>query len=934
VQDGALVGRTQYVQPLCAALEAARAGVGGQRLALVGDPGAGKSTLLGRAVAEAEATGMAVVSVGGSVAERDLPLSGFHLVAGRTQPVWSSLPLASAGTLEAAIHAGSTRPELDDYALGMALLDAVAAMARDRPLLVAVDDFGWFDARSRAALLIACRRLVAEPVAVLVAIRPADAALPTGFTSVEVGGLDLDEAIELVRRHVGREVDASVVQQIVDAVGGNPRALMQASARLLPDQLTGDRPLPPTLSIGASLADALLERAGALGPDERLALAVVAAAGDAGELVAPALAVLGLGTVPLDRAVDAGLVSQGERGFGFVRPIMAAASVEAIAASDRRRIHAALAEVCTGDVVRRVSHLAGSGTGPSDELGDQLWGIAEETGRSTGVTAAAPLFREAAWSTPPGPERGRRLLRAGEAFSSAGERESALRCWRAAGEHANDDRTRTEAELLELRSFVWSPGMAGVVERARALGDRCAPDGPVWAIHAYVSGLLAAIGVGDLHEVARFVADIEGLQAGSGSTMGSAMEAVLLRAKLIGGERRLVEADVSRSAEEHVAHLVGDGPVGAEAIDVACNLPQSLLWCERHDEAEVVADAVAGRLRSAGSVRPLAYLYAGRCELHGWRGELEQAVAMGEMALDLARETDRPALAAYTGAVLARALAWRGAEPAVAELLVECAKTADEMGLMPARLYLAAAAGAVAVTFERYHDAVTVLAGAAALSDRMGLVEITVVPFEPDYIEALARCGERDKARARLHQLDARVASLGSRWGAASVERLRGLLDGDEDAYSLASKELTAFPFDRARALLGWGELLRSRGQVRACRAPLLEAVATFDALGAPPWAARARRELVGSGFVPTDGSVDQWSALTKQERQVAFAVLDGLSNREVADALFVSRKTVEFHLTRVFRKLGVRSRVQLVRQFAQQAAADAGPPATDPGPP
>ena len=654
--------------------------------------------------------------------------------------------------------------------------------------------------------------------------------------------------------------------------------------------------------------------------DQRLALAVVAAAAGAGELVGPALGVLELPTAVLDPMVDAGVVAEAERGLAVVDPLLAVAAASVLAPGDRRRVHAALAGACDADPVRQVVHLEGASAGPSDALGAQLWAVAERVRGTVGVGAAAPVFRRSAWATPPGSERAHRLLRAGEAFSSAGDRATALRCWRAAGEQAVDEPTRVEAELLGLRASVWAPGLVAVIERARTLGDRCAGAAPAAATHAYVSGLVAAIAVGELDELARFVADIDVLRSSSPSRPGAPIDALMDRAQVILGARRRVEADVSRVAHQQLAELT-DGPLpDPDVIDAVCNLPQALIWCERHDEADAIAHALADRLRVDATVRPLAYLYAGLCELHSWRGDLERAVAMGDLALDHARQSDRPALATYTAAVLARALAWRGAEAAVDELLAECAPTVDAMGLMPARLYLAAAAGALAMTLERHRDAVSVLAGAAELSDRIGLVEVTVVPFEPDYIEALARCGDTGAARERLARWEERVGAVGSRWGAGSVTRLRGMLDGDADALARAADELAAYPLDRARALLGRGEVLRGRGERDAARPPLLDAVASFDASAAAPWAQRARRELTAAGFAEREPDLDRWPTLTNQERQVALAVVGGRSNREVAELLFVSTKTVEYHLTRVFRKLDVRSRVQLVRQYGHHA--------------
>ena len=354
------------------------------------------------------------------------------------------------------------------------------------------------------------------------------------------------------------------------------------------------------------------------------------------------------------------------------------------------------------------------------------------------------------------------------------------------------------------------------------------------------------------------------------------------------------------------------------------------LWVERFDRAERIVARMVDVARDAGAAARLPYPLDVRAQLNWRRGHWAAAYADADEAVRLARETGQLAQAAVALPTLVRAEAGLGHLEAArahgAEGLVLAERAAGEATV----LHVLAALGFLEVSAGRPDDAIAWLQRAAEIVRRRGYAQPALALFAADHVEALMRAGRRDAAEAELERLAAEAAQTGGAWANAVTERCRALLAPDADVEShatlaLAWHDRVEMPFERARTELVVGERLRRARRRADARIPLQRALETFERLGAEPWAARTRTELTATGGeFAREHEVSPADELTPHELQVALLVADGLTNREVAAALFLSPKTIEHHLSIIYRKLGLRSRAQLAALLAAERAAAA----------
>jgi ATP/maltotriose-dependent transcriptional regulator MalT len=396
-------------------------------------------------------------------------------------------------------------------------------------------------------------------------------------------------------------------------------------------------------------------------------------------------------------------------------------------------------------------------------------------------------------------------------------------------------------------------------------------------------------------------------------------------AGLVEGEALLGmgESDAGDALIEAAQPLLdGIDPV-SELADVVGMAAQTSLWIERFDRAEQILDRLIAGARRAGAAGRLAYPLAVRSMLEWRRGQWPAAQAAADEALRLARLAGQSGMLALALAQLARVEGGRGQLDAARRHAQQGRELAGDGGAEAIELHAAAALGFVELTDGQAERAAELLDEADRIGERQHHVEPAVMLFAADRVEALARCGRLDDAQEAFERLVQRIEGTRGAWNRAVVARCRVLLDDDaqveaQAAIALEWHDRAPLPFERARTELVLGERLRRARRRADAREPLERALAGFERLGAAPWAQRARSELALTGAVERAPAPAALEDVTPQELQVAQLVADGLTNREVAAALFLSRRTVEQHLTNVYRKLDVRSRTQLAVLLAQ----------------
>lgn len=912
----ALVGRSsecRRLQELVTDLAAGQAGVA----VLRGPAGSGKSALLEYARDHAE--GVERLACSGVEAESVVPFSALHDVLGPVLQYAAQIPEPQADAL-AAVLALRPAPTPDRFTAYLATFSLLAAAASDQPLLVTVDDLHWLDQASAEALAFAARRLAAEPVGVLFAARDGESVGVdvSGFEQIALAGLVPDAAAELVRRLHPAAAD-DVVGALTAATGGIPLAIREVVALLDDDQLRGTTPLPDPLPVGPRLEQAFERRLGELSPAAHMAL-LVAAVNETGAMgeIAGALRDLGVEPSAMAEAEDAGIVDIHDGvHVEFTHPLLRTVAYSRTLPSDRRRAHAALADTLTaeGEAYRRAWHLARAALAPDTEVAAALEGAGDQAAAAHAHAAAAQAYERAAALATSRAERSRLLLRAAGAMELAGRHDAVVRLVDQIAADA-DDITRADAERLRARADSWGGS---------------APD--AYARLVEQASLLVAV---DTTRAAELLVEAT-MPCAHAGLLREGLEAATRAAELATGEDGPV-ALAAAMATEAVGFLTGDcdeptivdvtpllGALDPFVVNVAVTAATMALWSEQYDFArrslEGVVAAARARATPGLTVLPLAWLGA----LNFRTGLWHRAVADANEAVGLATETGRSNERAHALVTLAHVYAAQGAEIDCLDALDDVLTRARSAGLGSLAHYAAATKGLLELGLGRHDRAAIDLEQASDLARRHGLANPLVVMWEADLIEAWARSGELARAERAAVDWQHRVERTHRWWPRASAYRCRGLVADDESFEDWFLKALAVegapMPFEQARTQLCFGERLRRAKRRTDARERLRAALSAFEELEAKPWAERARAELHASGEPGQPRKRGGPQDLTPQEMQVALTVAAGASNKEAAAALFLSAKTIEAHLGRVYRKLGIRSRAQLSRVLSAEAS-------------
>ncbi|MGY1712036.1 AAA family ATPase [Geodermatophilus sp. SYSU D00758] len=903
-----LNGRDVERAALAALLDGARDGRGGA-LVLRGQPGVGKSALL--ADAADRAGGMTVLRTAGIESESPLAFAALQRLLRPVTACADRVPEPQARALRTAFGEAAGG-EADRFLVFLSALSVLAEAAEQAPVLAVVDDAHWLDDASSAALLFVARRLQNERIALLFAARTGDVrTFDAGDLPVlELGGIDAEAAGALLSGRAGLPVPPAVRDALLAGTGANPLALVELAGALTAEQLAGAAPLPERLPLTEGVERAFLDRCRRL-PAPARAVLLLAAADDSGRaaVLRQAAHELGAGDDGLEDAERSGLVRVREGAVELRHPLVRSAVYGAATSTERRRVHRALAAALSGpeDADRRAWHLAAAVEEPDEDVVAALEAAAGRALARGGHEAASAAWERAAELSPVGEQRAGRLSLAARSAWLAARPDRARALTDAGLALAAGPRLR--AELRRLRAHLEfhdaSPDEAHRMVLAAAadvaphdrrqagdlamLGAALAASGARSGSPVDPTGLLPPAGPDAPVRDRCLVPLVHGLDAVARTDWGTSTP--FLRAAVDLADRLDAVAD-----EDLLLNLgVAAWPLGDD--EVALRLQDRLLRTARETGAVVMIVHALTR-------RNLPELATGR-----WGA----AAAGAEEALTLAENSGQPVLAAWPTATLALLAALRGSgDRAGAHLAaVEEIAAGHRLGIV----------GDLVADLADWARALLAAGDPAAALPPLARLRSTPVALlaAPDRLETAVAAGRRDLAERWVAELQAFAAGTGAGWAAAQTAHGRALLaDGDaaEEWFeaALAAHARSGRTPARARAELAHGRFLRRARRRVDARPHLRSALAAFEDLGAAPWAEAARQELRASGetarrrvTVATDVP-----ALTPQERQVAGLVRQGLSNRDVAARLFLSPRTVDFHLRNVFAKLGVSSRTEL----------------------
>ena len=881
-------------------------------LVIRGEAGIGKTALL-RYVAR-QASGFRVAQVTGVEAEMELPFAGIHQLCAPLLDQLEALPQPQQDALNVALGLASGEVP-DRFLVGLAVLGLLSAVAEERPLLCLVEDSQWLDAASGMILGFVARRLLAESVAIVVAVRDPNTRHDfDGLPELQLRGLAEEDARTLLISAVPGRLDDHIRDRIVAETRGNPLALLDLPRSMTAAELAGGFELLPATDLPRHLEDHYLQRTGAL-PDATQRLLLLAAAEPIGDatLVWRAAHGLGIERSSLAPAEDAQLVEVGAR-VRFRHPLVRSAVYRAAVLSERRAAHQALAEATDPDTDpdRRAWHRAHAAVGVDEEVAAELERSADRARARGGAAAAAAFLAYAAELTPDPAERGRRALAAAQAKFDAAASDAALELLATAELAPLDEFQRAWLERLRAEiTFARTRGSdapALLLDAAR----RLEPLDAAMARETHLEAMAAAMFAGHLGHGPGVREAAEAAQAAPAAEQPRAIDLLL-----DGLAKRFIEAysaslpplrralDEFRDVEELTERDV-------RWLWLGCRLAQDL-WDEELWYVLATRGLRVARETGALSVLPIAATY--RAAVHVHAGEFGAASALIAEADAITQATGMAPLK-YASLMMA---AWRGNEAEARELFeaarVEGTARGEGMGL---RLL----EWATALLYNgcgRYGEALEA-AQRGCEQDDIGLFGWSLV----ELIEAGVRSGATDASSAALDRLSERTQASGTDWALGIEAGSRALLSDGPDAERLYLEAVDRLARSRgvvhlARARLLYGEWLRRENRRVDAREQLRAAHEMFSGIGAEGFAERARHELLATGETARKRSDDARGVLTPQEAHIARLARDGLSNPEIGAQLFISPRTVQYHLHKVFAKLDITSRNQLSRVPASQ---------------
>jgi DNA-binding CsgD family transcriptional regulator len=880
---------------------------GGEGRALVvrGEPGVGKTVLL--EYLAGRAAGCRMARAAGVQSEMELAFAGLHQVCAPLLDRAEHLPVPQQEALRTAFGL-SAGPAPDRFLVGLAVLSLLSEAAGDRPLICVVDDQQWLDQASAQALGFAARRLGADPVGLVFAARVPGQDV-AGLPELAVGGLAEGDARMLLDSVLTGPLDVRVREQIIADTHGNPLALLELPRGLTAAQLAGGFGLGSAVPLAGRIEDSFGRQIEAL-PEPTRRLLQLAAADPSGDapLVWRAAGRLGIGAVAAGPAAAVDLAEFGGR-VRFRHPLVRSAAYRSASLEVRRQAHAVLAEATDPavDPDRRAWHLAQAAAGSDEEVAAELERSAGRAQARGGIAAAAAFLERAALLTPDPHTRALRALAAAQAKHLAGAPDVALALVSAAEAGPLDDlqgarADRLRAEIAYTRRGSDAPRLLlRAAERLEPLDLRLARDtylDALWAAH--ITGRLA--GGALVRETAQ--AALRAPRPAAPPTVAD-----LLLDGVATGLADGYPAGVP-FLRQAVAEFRGHRVSGPDELRWlwAASVMTRFVW---DDEAQDVLSARHVELgRQTGVLAGLPSALSARIVVHTLAGELTAADHAIEELLTLSAAMSIPMQ--LNGRLLVAA--WRGREPEASALLDSAGGELERRGEGGALAVADYARAVLCNGLGRYAEALT----AAAAADAFDVDGFTIyAQVLPELIEAAVRAGHAERAAGALRRFAAMTEASGTDWGAGLRARCRALLSPDDAAEPLYQEAIERLGRTRVRVELGrahllYGEWLRRQNRRLDARPQLRLAHEMLASMGVEAFAERARRELLATGETVRKRTAQAETELTAQEAYIARLAVQGRTNAEIGAQLFISVRTVEWHLHKVFTKLGIGSRREL----------------------
>jgi DNA-binding CsgD family transcriptional regulator len=906
-----LVGRDEERLALDRLLAEAAGGTSGV-LGLVGEPGIGKTALLDYAAGQAR--DMRVLRARGVESEAEVPFAGLAELLRPALAALDRVPAPQAAALAGALALGPAPAAQDRFAVGAATLSLLSAFAEERPLVLLVDDAHLLDGSSAEALLFASRRLLADSIALVLAVREGEPSLLDGadLRVIHVTGLDRPSAAQLL----GKVVAGDAVDYAHRATGGNPLALLELApdaARLVE---APDGPVP----LSARIAAAFGRRFEALPEDTRRALLLAAAAGPADvALLGRAADELGVDLDALGAAEEEGLVSTDAGRLEFSHPLARSAVYAEAPVQERRAAHAALAGALPDrDVDRRAWHLAAASVGPSGEAAAALEHAGERARDRSAYSVAAAAFARGAHLAPADETRARLLYEAASAGWLAGSAERTLALLDEARRHA------TEPELLarldQLAGHVAmrrGPIMDGYALAVSA-AERVAGSDPELAVVMLAEAVHGAFYAGETRAMVAAAERATELAAGVDSSRAAFFATLAHGMALVSDGRGEAGADLIRRA---VAVLEGSDELSEDPRLIAWSV-FGPMYLREASAGRGLIDRAFERARQTAAVAALANLLPYIARDQATTDRWQAAEVSYDEAIRLTRETGQRAELAMALGGLAQLEARQGREERCRAHAAEALELAGELGMvLHASGWVHQGLGELELGLGRPEAALPHHEAQAEALRAHDIADVDVMPG-PELVECYLRVGRDEQAGEVAEAYGEHARAKGQPWALARAARCRGMLAAGDELEATFEQALelharTPDGFETARTRLAYGaRLRRERKRVKA-REQLRAALEGFEGLGAHPWADQAGAELAATGESARRRDVSTLDQLTPQELQIARLLAGGMTTREAAAAVFLSPKTIEYHLGHVYRKLGIHSREELAAAFS-----------------
>jgi DNA-binding CsgD family transcriptional regulator len=877
-----------------------------------GEPGVGKTALVDY-LAE-RASGCLVTRAAGVQSEMELAFAGLHQLCVPMLDHAEALPIPQRKALWAAFGL-SAGPAPDRFLVGLAVVSLLSETARQRPLVCVVDDQQWLDQASAQALGFAARRLAADPVGLVFAARVPGEDV-AGLPELVVVGLAEDDARGLLGSVLTGPMDARVRDQIIADTNGNPLALLELPRGLTPAQLAGGFGLSSAVPLAGRIEESFGRQLEAL-PAQTRRLVQLAAADPSGDpvLVWRAAGRLAIGAGAAGPAVEAGLAEFGAR-VRFRHPLVRSAAYRSASAQTRQELHRALAEATDPavDPDRRAWHRAQAAPGPDEQVAAELEQCAGRAQRRGGLAAAAAFLERSAGLTLDPARRAQRALAAAQAKHQAGALDAALGLLAMAQAGPLDELQRARGDLLRAQiAFASSHGrdapplMLKAAKRLEALDVGLARE-------TYLEAFTAALFVGRLSPAVGDVARAARV-APAPLAPGRAPDLLLDGLALLVTEGYAAGTPALRRAL-----------LAFRTQDISAEEGLSWLWLAGRAAMAVWDDqtwhVLASRhvklARDAGALSELPLAVRSRILLHAHAGELAEGAALIAEAQVVADATGSQ-LAPYGATGIA---AWRGGEAEATELIQ--ANMEGVMSRGEGRGVTSQYAAALLYNGLGHYDKALAAAELVCEYDDIGVLGWSLT----ELVEAAVRSGQPERASDALQRLSETTRASGTDWALGTEARSRALLSEGETAENCYREAIERLARTRmrpalARAHLLYGEWLRGENRRLDARAELRTAHDLFTTMGIEAFAERARRELLGTGDTMRKRTVETVSELTAQEANIARLAVDGRTNVEIAAQLFLSTRTVEWHLSKVYTKLGVGSRRELRQALAGLGQTD-----------